>query len=155
MSKQLKEEFKQLAELIRKANELVNPEDSLSYLLKKDLRDRLYGDKPKCFLKLLPIGRDTSPYLLPICNRAGIEDPKVINVSLKVIQKLMDNTNGKFDVNALQSILNQLNHRHDTFIKKVPKPASAAAKKAQVTRMFKNIKQYLDMNKTAAMGDRE
>lgn len=155
MSNQLKEEFKQLSELIRKANELINPEDSLAYLLKKDIRDRLYGDKPKCFLKLLPIGRDTSPYLLPICNRAGLEDPKVISVSLKVIQKLMDDSSGKFDINTLQSILNQLQHSHDTFIKKIPKPASAAAKKAQVTRMFKNIKQYLDMDKTKAIGDKE
>jgi len=154
MSTQLKEEFKQLSELIRKANELINPEDSLSYLLKKDLRDRLYGEKPKCFLKLLPIGRDTSPYLLPICNRSGIEDPKVINVSLQVVQKLMADTTGRFDVNALQSILNQLQHRHDTFIKRIPKPASMASKKAQVTRMFKNIKQYLDMNKTKAIGDK-
>jgi hypothetical protein len=155
MSKQLKEEFKHLSELIRKANELINPEDSLSYLLKKDVRDRLYGDKPKCFMKLLPIGRDTSPYLLPICNRAGIEDAKVINVSLQVVTKLMADPSGKFDINALQSILNQLQHRHDTFIKQIPKPASAAARKAQVTRMFKNIRQYLNMTKTAAIGDRE
>lgn len=155
MSKQLKEEFKHLSELIRKANELINPEDSLSYLLKKDVRDRLYGDKPKCFMKLLPIGRDTSPYLLPICNRAGIEDPKVINVSLQVITKLMTDPSGKFDINALQSVLNQLQHRHDTFIKQIPKPASAAARKAQITKMFKNIRQYLNMTKTAAIGDRE
>ncbi len=155
MSNQLKEEFKQLSELIRKANELINPEDSLSYLLKKDIRDRLYGEKPKCFMKLLPIGRDTSPYLLPICNRAGMEDVKVINVSLKVIQKLMTDESGKFDVNALQSVLNQLQHRHDTFIKQIPKPAPAAARKAQITKMFKNIKQYLNMTKTAAIGDRE
>lgn len=154
MSNQLKEEFKELTELIRKANELINPEDSLTYLQRKDLRDRLYGDKPKCFLKLLPIGRDTSAYLLPICNRAGIEDPKVINISLKVIQKLMDDSTGKFDINTLQSILNQLQHRHDTLIKTVPKPATMAAKKAQVTRMFKNIKQYLDINKTNAIGDK-
>jgi len=154
MSNQLKEEFKQLSELIRKANALVNPEDSLSYLLKKDMRDRLYGDKPKCFLKLLPIGRDTSPYLIPICNRAGIEDPKVVGVSLKVIQKIMSDQSGKFDVNTLQSILNQLQHRHNTLIKTVPKPATAAARKAKVTRMFKNIKQYLDINKTNAIGDR-
>ncbi len=155
MSNQLKQEFNQLTELIRKANKLVNPEDSLAYLLKKDLVDRLYGEKPKCFLKLLPIGRDITPYLLPICNRAGLEDPKVIKVSLKVVQKLMDDDSGKFDINSLQSILNQLNHRHDTFIKKVPKPATMAAKKAQVTRMFKNIKQYLDINKTNAIGDRK
>jgi hypothetical protein len=153
MSTQLKEEFKQLLELIRRANDLVNPEDSLSYLLKKDIRDRLYGEKPKCFLKLLPIGRDTSPYLLPICNRAGIEDPKVIAVSLKIVQKFIDDENGKFDINTLQGILNQLNHRHDTLVKKVPKPASAAARKAQVTRMFKNIKSYLDINKTSSIGE--
>lgn len=152
--KQLKEEFDQLSELIRKANNLVNPEDSLSYLLKKDVRDRLYGDKPKCFLKLLPIGRDTSPYLLPICNRAGIEDPKVIAVSLKIVQRFMDDPNGKFDVNTLQSVLNQLNHRNNVLMKTVPKPATAAARKAKVTRMFKNIKSYLDINKTNAIGDR-
>jgi len=150
----LKEEFKQLSELIRTANNLVNPENSLSYLMKKDLRDRLAGEKPKCFLKLLPIGRDTSPYLLPICNRAGMEDPKVIAVSLKVVQKFMDDDSGKFDINTLQSVLNQLNHRHSTLIKTVPKPASAAARKAKVTRMFKNIKSYLDINKTDAFGDR-
>jgi len=155
MSKQLKGEFKHLSELIRKANELINPEDSLSYLLKKDVRDRLYGDKPKCFIKLLPIGRDTSPYLMPLCNRSGIEDPKVINVSLQVIKKLMDDPSGKFDINTLTSLLGKLQHRHDTFIKNVPKPASAAARKAQVTRMFKNIRQYLNMTKTAAIGDRE
>ncbi len=155
MSNQLNQEFKYLSELIRRANELINPEDSLSYLLKKDVRDRLYGEKPKCFIKILPIGQDTSPYLLPICNRNGMEDPKVINVSLQVVAKLMDDSKGKFDINTLQGVLNQLQHRHDTFIKRVPKPASAASKKAQVTRMFKNIKSYLDMNKTGAIGDRE
>jgi hypothetical protein len=151
---QLKEEFEQLSELIRKANALINPEDSLAYLLKKDIRDRLAGEKPKCFLKLLPIGRDTSPYLIPICNRAGIEDPKVIAVSLKLVQRLMDEPNGRFDINSLQSILNQLNHRNNVLLKTVPKPATAAARKAKVTRMFKNIKSYLDMNKTNAIGDR-
>ncbi len=154
MSKQLKQEFEELLELKRMANDLVNPEDSLSYLLKKDVRDRLYGAKPKCFLKLLPIGRDTSPYLLPICNRAGIEDPKVIGVSLKIVQKFMDDPNGKFDINTLQSVLNQLNHRHSVMMKTIPKPATAAARKAKVTRMFQKIKSYLDINKTNAIGDR-
>lgn len=155
MSNNKNQEFKYLSELIRRANQLINPEDSLSYLLKKDVVDRLYGEKPKCFIKILPIGRDTDPYLLPICNRNGIEDPKVINVSLQVVARLMDDSKGKFDVNTLQSVLNQLQHRHDTFVKRVPKPATAAAKKAKVTRMFKNIKSYLDINKTGAIGDRE
>jgi len=154
MSDQLNEEIKHLSELIRKANDLINPEDSLSYLLKKDLRDRLYGDKPKCFLKLLPIGRNTSPYLIPICNRMGMEDKKVIAVALKLVQRLMNDPKGKFDTNTLQGILNQLNHRHNVLSKTVIKPASTAAKKAQVTRMFKKIKSYLDINKTNAIDDK-
>jgi len=113
----------------------------------------LYGEKPKCFLKLLPIGRDTSPYLLPLCNRAGFEDPKVIAIALKMVQKLMAEKSDMFDSNDIQKVLNQLNHRNNILSKTVPKPMSMGAKKAKVTRMFKNIKQHLDMNKTKAMGD--
>jgi len=153
MSTQLKEEFDHLSELIRKANDLINPGENLADIIKKDVRDRLYGEKPKCFVKLLPIGRDTSPYLLPICNRAGIEDPKVIKVSIKVIEKLMSGESGKFDVNALQSVLNKLNHHNSVFSKQIPKPMSAGAKKAKVTRMFGNIKKYLDLTKTDAIGE--
>ena len=153
MSTKLKEEFDHLSELIRKANELINPEKDLGYLLKKDVRDRLYGEKPKCFIKMLPIGRDTSPYLLPICNRAGIEDPKVIKISIGIIEKLMTYESGKYDTNALQTILNKLNHHNSVFSKKIPKPMSTGAQKAKVTRMFGNIKKYLDLTKTDAIGD--
>jgi hypothetical protein len=148
MSKNLQEEISHLSELIRKANELINPEDSLAYLTKKDIVDRLYGEKPKCFLKLNPIGQDVQPYLLPLCNRNGIEDPKVINLSLKLVKKLIDDENTKFDSGALQSVLNKLNHRSNVFNKNVPKPASQAARKANVTKMFGRIKSYLDMIKT-------
>lgn len=153
MSDNIKTDIKYLSELIRKANDLINPENTLAYLQKKDLRDRLYGDKPKCFLKLLPIGRDTSPYLIPLCNRAGFEDPKVIGVAIKMVQKIMTDKSDQFDSNDIQKILNQLNHRNSILSKTVPKPMKMAAKKAKVTRMFKNIKQHLDMNKTGAMGD--
>jgi hypothetical protein len=153
MSTNLKKDLDHLSELIRKANELINPENDLSYLIKKDIRDRLYGEKPKCFIKILPIGRDTSPYLLPICNRQGIEDAKVIKVSIKVIEKLMSNENGKFDVNMLQTVLNKLNHHDSVFSKQIPKPMSTGAQKAKVTRMFGNIKKYLDLTKTSAIGE--
>jgi hypothetical protein len=153
MRDDIKQDIQHLSELIRKANELINPEDSVAYLQKKDIRDRLYGEKPKCFLKLLPIGRDTSPYLLPLCNRAGFEDPKVIAIALKMVQKLMAEKSDMFDSNDIQKVLNQLNHRNNILSKTVPKPMSMGAKKAKVTRMFKNIKQHLDMNKTKAIGD--
>lgn len=151
MSKKLKEDVKHLSELIRKANDLINPENSLAYLAKKDIRDRLYGEKPKCFLKLLPIGRDTSPYLIPLCNRAGFEDPTVINVAIKMVEKLMSTKSDQFDSGDIQKVLNQLNHRNNVLSKTVPKPMSMGAKKAKLTRMFKNIKQHLDMIKTGEM----
>ena len=153
MKEKLNEDIKHLSELIRKANNLINPEDSIAYLQKKDLRDRLYGEKPKCFLKLLPIGRDTEPYLIPLCNRAGFEDPKVIKIAIKMVERLMASKADMFGSEALQKVLNQLNHRNSVLSKTVPKPMTMAAKKAKVTRMFKNIKQHLDMNKTKAMGD--
>ena len=151
MRDDLKEDIRHLSELIRKANELINPEDSIAYLQKKDIRDRLYGEKPKCFLKLLPIGRDTSPYLIPLCNRAGFEDPKVIGIAIKMVQKLMAEKSDQFDSNDIQKVLNQLNHRNNILSKTVPRPMSMGAKKAKVTRMFKNIKQHLDMIKTKEM----
>jgi hypothetical protein len=149
MSTKLKKDIQHLSELIRKANELINPEDSIAYLQKRDIWQKLYGSKPKCFLKLQPIGQDTSPYLIPLCNRAGFEDPKVIAVALKMVQKLMDEKGHLFDSGDIQHVLNQLNHRSSVLSKTVPKPMSMAAKKAKVTRMFKNIKQHLDMNRGA------
>ena len=145
------EDIQYLDELIRKVNDLLNPEDSLAYLQKKDIRDRLHGEKPGCFMTLQKIGRDTQPYMLPMCNRYGMHDPKVIGASLKVIQRLIDTGNSGYDTNDLQGVLNRLQHRHNVLSKEVPKPWSTAAKKAKVTRMFGNIKKYLAMSKTGEM----
>ena len=150
----IQEKFENLEELIRRANDLINPEDSLAYLQRKDLRDRLYGEKPGCFLKLKKMGRDTSAYLLPVCNRSGMEDPKVIDISIKLVQRLMTDDKGQFDINDLKTVLGKLQHRHDVFSKEIPKPPGPAAKKAQVTRMFSNIKGHLmrgDLNKTGSV----
>ena len=141
-----KKDKKELTELIRRANDLINPEDKLAYLLRKDLRDKLYVDKPQCWLRAMPIGRDTTPYIFPMCTRSGIVDPDVIGVSLKMVQRLMADETGKFDSATLQRIQGQLQNRFNTLSKSIPKPATTAAKKAQVTRMFKNIKSYLDLN---------
>jgi len=99
-------------------------------------------------MKIQGIGRDVSDYYLPICNRNGIEDPKVINVSLQAVKKMIDNGSGKYDVNVMNTMLNKLQHKHNTLSKSIPKPAGAAAKKAKITRMFKNIKNHLDTFKT-------
>jgi len=136
--------MKGLLELIRTANALIDPEDSISYLQKKDIVNKLRGSKPKCFMQIKGMGRDVSDYFLPICNRMGIEDPKVINVSLQAVKKMMSNDSGKYDVNIMTKALNSLQHKHNTLSKKIPKPAVAASRKAQITKMFQNIKSHLD-----------
>lgn len=152
--KYLEEEMNTLEELLRQAYNLIHDEkEDFAYLRNKDMRDRLYGRYPKCFMKILPIGRDTSDYMLPICNRGGIADPKVVGISLKVVQRLIDGNIGKFDTNELQRVLNSLQHQHNVLSKNIPKPATTAAKKAQVTRMLGKIQGALDYNKTNEMGE--
>jgi len=152
MENVLKEEIKALSEIIGRAEELINEnDDSLGYLIRKDLVDRLYGMKPACFMKLRPIGRDTSGYLFPVCNRHGIEDPKVITLSIKMINKIMLGNDPRFDNNDMQKLLNDLQHKHDSFIERVPKPMSIDAKKAKMARMFDNIRKYLTLSKTGTL----
>ena len=69
MSKELiQEEIQVLEELIRTAAQHLTPDDSFSYLQSKDLRDRLHGEHPECYISIKRmgrIGRNTAPYMLP------------------------------------------------------------------------------------------
>ena len=148
MSKKvIEEKLEVLEELIRSAAaHLVSDDDTLEYLKSKDLRDRLYGKFPECFTcikRLGRIGRNTAPYMLPLCNRAGITDPKVISISIKAIQKLMNDSSGTYDINDLKTILASLERKRAVYSKDVPKPPSQAGRKAVVTRMFNNVKNHL------------
>jgi hypothetical protein len=137
-------ELQNLQELIRTVSDhLLTKEEKIGYLTNPELRDRLYGKFPECFLSLKRMGRDTSAYLLPICNRAGIIDPAVIKISYKAVAKLMDDSTGSFDVNDLQKMLDKLDRMKARYKKEIPKPPKAAARKAVVTRMFNNIKNHL------------
>jgi hypothetical protein len=138
------QKLQHLEELIRTATDhLLTMDEKISYLQRPELKKRLYGKFPECFISLKRMGRDTSDYLLPLCNRAGIIDPKVINISIKVVQKLMGDTAGMYDVNDLQSILSKLDRMKATYSKDIPKPPQQAGRKAVVTRMFNNIKNHL------------
>jgi len=142
----LKEELEVLEELIRTASQHLTGEDSYAYLQNKDLRDRLMGDHPECYISLKRmgrIGRNTAAYMLPLCNRAAIIDPKVINISIKVIQKMLNDPTGMYDVNDLQSVLTQLQRKSSVYSKEVPKPPNQAGRKAVITRMMNNIKGHL------------
>jgi len=137
-------ELQNLEELIRLASQhLLTKEDKLLYITRPELRDKLYGKFPECFISLKRLGRDTSPYLLPLCNRAGIIDPDVIAISVKVIQRLLADPTGMYDINQLQTILDKLDRIKARYKKIVPKPPQQAGRKAMVTRMFNNIKNHL------------
>ena len=144
--KLINEELQMLEELIRTASQHLTAGDSYSYLQNKDLRDRLHGDHPECYISLKRmgrIGRNTAAYMLPLCNRAAIVDPKVIDISIKVIKKLLDDTTGMYDINDLQSVLTQLQRKHSVYSKEIPKPPNQAGRKAVITRMMNNIKGHL------------
>jgi len=142
-----------LEELIRTAsNHLLTKEEKVGYLMNPELKQRLYGKFPECFISLKRMGRDTSAYLLPLCNRAGIIDPEVIKISYAAVGKLLSDPSGMYDVNQLQSILDKLDRMKSRYSKAVPKPPQAAGRKAVVTRMFKNIKSHL---KTVTVGPKD
>lgn len=133
-----------LEELIRTAsNHLLTKEEKVGYLMDPKLKDRLYGKFPECFVSLKRMGRDTSAYLLPLCNRAGIVDPEVINISYSAVGRLLSDPSGMYDINDLQQILDKLDRMKSRYSKEVPKPPKPASRKAVVTRMFNNIKKHL------------
>jgi len=146
-------EIHHLEELIRTAsNHLLTKEEKVGYLMDPKLKDALYGKFPECFISLKKMGRDTSAYLLPLCNRAGIIDPEVIKISYAAVGKLLGDPSGMYDINELQTILDKLDRMKSRYSKNIPKPPSQAGRKAVVTRMFRNIKNHL---KTVTVGPKE
>jgi hypothetical protein len=142
------QDYMYLEELIRKVDGYLMPypTDDMDYLYSKDLRDRLYGKNPKCFIKIKGIGREF-PTLLPICNRHGHKDPKVIAMTRNVLRKLMNDKAGLFDGNEMLELLGKLDRMYNVYSKDIPKPPEAAGRKANVTRMMNRIKKHLDVYK--------
>ena len=136
-------EMKILQELIRSVYDKIDPVDKFKYLTDKKITDILHGEKPGCFMSLPRTGQDVSPYLLPLCNRAGFEDVDIISLSIKLVQKLTSDKSNSFDVNDLNSALSKLQHKHNVFSKKIPHPAKMAGHKSNTTRLFNNIKSHL------------
>jgi len=142
-------DFMYLEELIRKVDGYLLPQqssDDMEYLYSKNLRDTLYGKYPKCFIKIQGIGREF-PTILPICNRNGHKDSKVIEITRQVLQKIMNDNAGMYDSNEMVQVLNKLDRMHNVYSKDIPKPPEAAGRKAHATRMMNNIKKHLDAYK--------
>jgi hypothetical protein len=147
MSTEMKQDLEIIEELIRKVDGYLgaHTDDDFSYLYHKDIRDRLYGKYPQCFLKMQGVGREF-PTLFPLCNRFGHKDAKVIDISRRVVNKLMSDENN-MDSNDLVTILNKLDRAHSVYNKDIPKPPEQAGRKAYTTRMMNNIKKHLDIYK--------
>lgn len=149
MSKATEQDLQIIEELIRKVDGYLDPDltkDDFAYLYQKDVRDRLYGKYPKCFLKIKGVGREF-PTLFPICNRHGHKDARVIDISRRVIKKMMASEGGEFNGNELHELLGKLDRMYSVYSKEIPKPPEAAGRKAYITRMMNNIKRHLDVYK--------
>jgi len=87
-------ENKLLHELIRYADSLLDgmsPNDKLAWLKNKDARDKLFEEKPECFLPLKKINEEVfQPYFV-ICNRGGVTHPEMIASAIKLCKKLANN----------------------------------------------------------------
>jgi hypothetical protein len=142
MIKKLNEQFQLLEELIKKIDEVmsnpINYEYQLKWLMSQDNRKKLFEKNPKCFLMMKQMGREV-PFF-PICNRMGSVDPAIIKLSMKMVNKLMGND--VVDQDHLVVILQKLNSLNNKFEKEIPKPSDMAAKKANVTKFIKRLKNY-------------
>jgi hypothetical protein len=133
-----------LEELVRiAADRILSHSEKFDYIVNDQVKKRLYITNPECFISLKRLGRDTTPYLLPLCNRGMIIDHRAIDISYKLVQKLLDDNKGLYDINDLQTVLSKLELLKNRYNKIIPKPPQQAARKALITKMFNNIKGYL------------
>lgn len=139
MSKNTTNEFNMLTELLRKANNLINP-ISYSKQLDSVLHNKMHYQKcSKCYLSLASRGRDN--LLFPICNMTGTEDPRFIRFSLKLANRLK--ALNKFDNIAIDGIIKKLENLNIKFSKEIPKPSNMAAQKGKITKNFNIVDKYI------------
>jgi hypothetical protein len=140
--KKLNEKLAVLDELIRKVSSYLDPTDRFEYLSNDTEVESLQKKYPNCFI---PVNRKVGPpYFFAICNRIGIIDPRVLDISIKVVNKFIESPTDQYDINDLQKILNNLQRLKTRYDQDIPKPYDQAAKKGIVTKMFNNIKGYID-----------
>jgi hypothetical protein len=146
-TKTIQERFQTLNELIRTVATNLEPHDTIKALQQKQLRDRLRGKYPKCFLSIKAMGGQ-DPDFFPVCNTAGMIDVRAIEISLKAVSRLMNDTSGAYDTNDLSMMLAKLQRMKDVYSKTIPKPPNQAGRKAVVTRMMNNVKDHLKVTRT-------
>lgn len=142
----LNEQLQLLEELVRRAYQLINPVPfsyDLKWLMKQNERNALFEKRPKCFLKIKHMGREIP--ILPVCNRSGIIDKEMIDLSLKMVDRLAGND--RVDQDALIVTATKLKALKSKYSKEIPKPSDMAGRKAHVTRFINNIANKFRFNK--------
>jgi hypothetical protein len=130
-------EFKELEELLRKADSLISPisyHDTVKWLMSKKNRAHLFELNPKCVF-IVNVG--TQIHHIPICNRSAMIDPKVIDFSLKLAYKLKDLENA--DQDQIKKVIIRLTMLRKKFSNDIPKPEDIAAKKGNITKVLNKI----------------
>jgi hypothetical protein len=139
----LNEQFQHLDEILQSVNDIITPfsfQDELRSVMDKETRKRLSEKYPKCFMPVRMGNKDN--YVLPVCNRNGATDRNMIAFSMKLANRMLDRED--VDRGMLEVTMKKLKRLHSTYSKSVPTPADRAAQKANVTKSFKKMKQYLD-----------
>lgn len=119
---------KKIHKLLEDIQKMVEQDTEIDPQYEEHKRDisKFYGEHPDCFTKIQKVAPGTGTYILPICNRAGIEDPTAINFSMKVVRSLIALGSQEFDTNELNSQLNYLQHKNNTLAKNTGAQAQAA-----------------------------
>ena len=148
MKKKILNEVNKLTEFIQKVNDIVSPisfRDELRAVMDRNTRKHLCEKHPKCWLPV-NISNSSVPFL-PICNRNGATDKRMIAFSMKLANRLL----GREDVDRgmLEITIKKLDRLNSVYSKDTPKPADMAARKANVTKAMMVLKRELDKIKTS------
>jgi hypothetical protein len=131
----LQKSFQVLEELLRQATNLISPmshHDDLKFLTADYMaKDSIKNNK--CYLT---IRKKSGSVLFPICSRAGMRSPEMIQFSMKLAKKLA----GKPEVppDQLQVIINKLSKMNAKYSKPLPKSNRQAYLKRLSTTRLRN-----------------
>jgi len=107
-------------------------EDDLVHIQRKLVRDRLYGEKPECFLTIKnKIGQELPMFV--ICNREGMKDKRFVMLSLKMAEMLDDN----YEESEKRNLINRLRNIVDTVENK-----DEVNEKEKISKFLERIQKY-------------
>jgi len=129
--------IEKLQELIRQVDSVVSPltyDYTLKDLMVQSPQNVFKGDYSKC---IIPYKIGSQLLHLPICNRFAMVDPKIIKLSMKMVNKLKSAYPQEEEGRSI--ILGKLDRLFRRYNKQIPKPANTAAKNGQVTKYANRI----------------